>query len=623
MQTLQNASIPFLSKLSSTVGSVFITTGLTILVSEVTERLFSLKFDKKISQGAGVIAGVATIVIFSPTLAIGLSSGFLFGAYKIYCYMNNKPAIEVGSRQARGQEQVLEASAGRISQLEAELDQARNEMGGLNLQVAKVAPLEMELRVAIIREAEKKEQMDKSIATIQQLEKARQRAGQEHSMLPTRSGSSLSILGIGPLKKGDQVLRASPVQPQVSSIPRIASEAQFNLEKMPLDILQIISFHLGAKESSHLTLVNKNFSKAINEKFHWRSLALQNQAIAWFQPWMSGLEVDKLSINTWRQLSRVSKITLKQTHIWVKKNPVRFLALRADGSLFEGCSNSILGVDGKELHSLKLDASPCAGAVLEDGQLALGLGGVKRLVCIVGSDGNVKQTLNCNRNRPTSVVALPEGRVAYGTKRGTVYVSRICANSEAEPKMEANFNVPGGVASMLVLPNGCLAVGSKMGKIYIWNISDWELKQTLESGAEFDVYLTSLPDGRFVTGSWQTIHIRNLNGQVEQTLGVNGEVNVVSSLRAFPDGRIAVGSSNGLISIWGTNGALIQILQGHSGSVTSLEIRPNGSLISGSLDRTIRVWSLDDGSGVTEAAPKEASSSPSLPSKVSAGGTML
>jgi len=62
------------------------------------------------------------------------------------------------------------------------------------------------------------------------------------------------------------------------------------------------------------------------------------------------------------------------------------------------------------------------------------------------------------------------------------------------------------------------------------------------------------------------------------------------------DGRIYSASIDKTIRVWsGTDGTLMQTLDGHICDVTTLAVGQDGRIYSGSTDRTIRVWCDADG----------------------------
>ncbi|MBE9041588.1 TIR domain-containing protein [Oscillatoriales cyanobacterium LEGE 11467] len=73
----------------------------------------------------------------------------------------------------------------------------------------------------------------------------------------------------------------------------------------------------------------------------------------------------------------------------------------------------------------------------------------------------------------------------------------------------------------------------------------------------------------------------------------------VNSVSFSPDERledriIATASSDNTIKLWDCKGELLQTLEGHEGTVTSISFSPDGkTIVSGSWDNTIRLWSRE------------------------------
>ena len=64
-------------------------------------------------------------------------------------------------------------------------------------------------------------------------------------------------------------------------------------------------------------------------------------------------------------------------------------------------------------------------------------------------------------------------------------------------------------------------------------------------------------------------------------------------------GSVAVSARPIFPKTWSTSGKVLKTLKGHTDEVTCLAINPNGQVLaSGSRDRTIRLWSLPDGTAL-------------------------
>ena len=150
------------------------------------------------------------------------------------------------------------------------------------------------------------------------------------------------------------------------------------------------------------------------------------------------------------------------------------------------------------------------------------------------------------------------------------------------------------ISALQVLPDGRIVSGSWDTTIKIWTKqgNEWQV-ETLE-GHEGRVFtLQVLPDGRIVSGSGDnTIKIWTKQGNEWQVETLKGHKSTVFTLQVLPDGRIVSGSGDGTIKIWTKQGNKWQVetLEGHEGRVDTFQVLPDGRIVSGSEDRTIKIW---------------------------------
>ena len=84
------------------------------------------------------------------------------------------------------------------------------------------------------------------------------------------------------------------------------------------------------------------------------------------------------------------------------------------------------------------------------------------------------------------------------------------------------------------------------------------------------------------------------NGAMLQTYQI--EDRAVRALAFSPDGsKIIIGSVNGSLTLFETDGALIRTLAGHSSAVLSASFTDENTLLSTAFDNTMRVWDLNSG----------------------------
>jgi WD40 repeat protein len=116
--------------------------------------------------------------------------------------------------------------------------------------------------------------------------------------------------------------------------------------------------------------------------------------------------------------------------------------------------------------------------------------------------------------------------------------------------------------------------------------------------------LAILQDGRLASGSSDgIIRLWDIKNGVEAktgTIRLTGHRGAVRALALLPDGRLASGSADSTIRIWDTEtGKETAVIEVRGDSVRVLAVLPDGRLLSGSDDSTIRFW--DSSTGVETA----------------------
>ena len=147
-------------------------------------------------------------------------------------------------------------------------------------------------------------------------------------------------------------------------------------------------------------------------------------------------------------------------------------------------------------------------------------------------------------------------------------------------------------------PDGqTLAATSADGTLRIWDVSAGQMLQHLAADTRRLRAVAFSPDGRLVAVGGDGSHVGVWNvatGEKFQKLPTRPAK--VYCLKFLSNSELAIGGSDNRIQIWRTAGAsLVKLLEGHTGTVTTLDADQTGNLlISGSYDTTIRIWHLDD-----------------------------
>lgn len=140
-----------------------------------------------------------------------------------------------------------------------------------------------------------------------------------------------------------------------------------------------------------------------------------------------------------------------------------------------------------------------------------------------------------------------------------------------------------------------LATSSDDWTVRVWDLDDYTLTSEIETQPGGFLEVSFMPDGRslVVSDISGSVHLLDLQaGTVSAAF--DGKKDPRARLSISPDGRyVAAGSDdNGAILVWETStGRIVQELDGHAATVTSVEFTPDGlGLVSGSADGTVRTW---------------------------------
>lgn len=203
----------------------------------------------------------------------------------------------------------------------------------------------------------------------------------------------------------------------------------------------------------------------------------------------------------------------------------------------------------------------------------------------------VVDTFEGHRRELTDATFSPDGtRVLTGSLDGTAILF------DAVTLAQSRVLSPGTTVTAVALsPTGTeLAYALENGRIVLARVPGGEtLRELLRHTASVgdltfspagDELLSAGRDGRAVLWSVS-------DGRILRDFEHEGPVNAVAFSPADPN-MVLAGDDLGEIRIWNvTSGALANILRGHTGAITSLDVSDTGmALVSGSADDTARLW---------------------------------
>jgi WD40 repeat protein len=151
--------------------------------------------------------------------------------------------------------------------------------------------------------------------------------------------------------------------------------------------------------------------------------------------------------------------------------------------------------------------------------------------------------------------------------------------------------------------------GSMDGTARVWEIST-SLERSRFNGHDSLVSAVAFtPDGRWaVSGGFDGVVALWKVANGEEIRRWEGKAKYITALAMGPKGKSVLIAADRNLYLWDLDsGTVVQRLEGHTATVTSVVISDDGTkAVSGSDDRTVRVWDLNAGEGLATLTGHEA-----------------
>lgn len=222
--------------------------------------------------------------------------------------------------------------------------------------------------------------------------------------------------------------------------------------------------------------------------------------------------------------------------------------------------------------------------------------------------GKLKGLLDEHQDDVNSVAFSPDGRtLASCSSDGTIHLWNVhIGKISAILKGPAKF--PEKVNTIAFSPDGKTLASATANQIWLWDTSTKQIKEVLEEHAELVTTVVFSPDGKTIASAsrdW-TLRLWDVStGKLRKTFGEHSSS--VNTVAFSPDGKTIASASRGLIHLWDTKGALLQLWYARTGehlenlihhidSVRTVVFSPDGQLIaSGGYDSRLRLWNANTG----------------------------
>lgn len=208
-------------------------------------------------------------------------------------------------------------------------------------------------------------------------------------------------------------------------------------------------------------------------------------------------------------------------------------------------------------------------------------------------------TWNGHSGDVCALVPLPDGRLASGSRGGSVLLQKPSAMGSASTMLRQGHESFDQVFSLAVVGHGgVLACGMAGGAVELWRLSDGERFASLE-GAGYAVYaVAAVDEDRLAVASTDGAVVLWSVSRRAQLGNLYGHTDEVRSLAPFGPGRLVSGSMDTVVRIWNTDYCQCEVaLHGHERGIWSVAALGDseGRLATGAEDKTVRIWHVATG----------------------------
>jgi WD40 repeat protein len=251
---------------------------------------------------------------------------------------------------------------------------------------------------------------------------------------------------------------------------------------------------------------------------------------------------------------------------------------------------------GKPVAKLQLAGAPAERVQFShDGRRLLGAGKAGVVVWSTGNGRRRPIAVFDKAGQPFAATFSPNGKlVATGDVDGVV---RLWRSETGAPSDE--LRVPGmqPVTAVSFGGDGSTVAAAEGRQAVVWRLRTKPLLRTRPLRvlhASKDVWAVAVsPDGRHVATGDTSGHVRIWNLRSGAAVVLNGHTGTIQSLDFSPNGKsLVTASDDETVRIWdASTGRSLGELRGHGNIVESATFAPNGkTVVTGGEDGTIRVW---------------------------------